>query len=124
VCVGEEAVARPAGFSLNYAGLAHLIRRPRRGGCITDRAIGLGVSMLSRHFQMERLVRFNDRFSPEWRPRYLVYSSRRSLPKAVCRVLQAEGYVTSRHHSAHPSAPAASPRRAGVIRTHLDAPGR
>ncbi len=42
---------------------------------------------------MERLVRFNDKFSPEWRPRYLVYEGRASLPRVIFRVLQVEGYV-------------------------------
>jgi hypothetical protein len=74
---------------------------------------------------MERLVCFNDKFSPEWRPRYLVYPSRRSLPKAVYRVLQAEGYVGRPRRLPYPTAPAGSPRRrAGVVPTHVDVRGR
>ena len=38
-------------------------------------------------------MRFNEKFSPEWRPRYLVYESRAALPRTVLRVLQAEGYL-------------------------------
>jgi lysyl-tRNA synthetase class 2 len=53
----------------------------------------LVMAPLGRRFQMERLVRFNEKFSPEWRPRFLVYESRGALPKAVLRVLQAEGYL-------------------------------
>jgi lysyl-tRNA synthetase class 2 len=45
---------------------------------------------------MDRLVRFNEKFSPEWRPRYLVYESRLGLARTVLRVLQAEGYVPQR----------------------------
>jgi lysyl-tRNA synthetase class 2 len=89
------AVARDravAEVSLNYAGLAHLLRHPAR-----NRVVGAArrwlLARLSRHFQMERLIRFNDKFGPEWRPRYLVYASRRSLPLSVYRVLQAEGYL-------------------------------
>ena len=44
-------------------------------------------------FQLERLVAFNEKFSPEWRPRYLVHSGRRRLPLSALRVLQAEAYV-------------------------------
>ena len=125
VCCALE-VARERGIpevSLNYAGLAHLIRCPPRG--LRRRAIKLGLSVLSRHFQMERLVRFNEKFSPEWRPRYLVYPSRRSLPRAVYRVLQAEGYLAGPRHCAQPSAPTASPPpRAAVVPIHADAPGR
>ena len=127
VCRALE-IARERGISevsLNYAGLAHLIRRPARGGRVRRRAIKLGLSVLGRHFQMERLICFNDKFSPEWRPRYLVYPSRRSLPKAVYRVLQAEGYIRPARHSSRPPAPAASPRpRAGILPVHADAPGR
>ena len=45
---------------------------------------------------MDRLVLFNQKFSPTWRPRYLVYESRATLPRAVFRVLQAEGYLAHR----------------------------
>ena len=43
---------------------------------------------------MDRLVVFNEKFSPCWRPRYLVFESRARLPAAVFRVLQAEGYLS------------------------------
>jgi lysyl-tRNA synthetase class 2 len=51
------------------------------------------LHVLSGHFQMDRLVRFNEKFSPEWRPRFLVYDSRLALPRIAVRVLQAEGYL-------------------------------
>jgi lysyl-tRNA synthetase, class II len=76
--------------SLNYAGLAHLVRRGAAGNSAITR---LALHGLSRRFQMERLVRFNEKFSPQWRPRYLVYESRASLPLAVFAVLAAEGYL-------------------------------
>ncbi|HET8976918.1 MAG TPA: phosphatidylglycerol lysyltransferase domain-containing protein [Solirubrobacteraceae bacterium] len=89
-------VARERGIaevSLNYAGLAHLVRgepsRSRLGRALTR----LALAPLHRRFQMDRLVRFNEKFSPQWRPRYLVYESRTALPRAILRVLQAEGYL-------------------------------
>jgi|SRR5579884_2059442 len=82
--------------SLNYAGLAHLVRRSRACGWPARTAVGLLLNGLGRHFQMERLVCFNEKFSPQWRPRYLVYRSRRCLPVAVYRVLEAEGYLARR----------------------------
>jgi lysyl-tRNA synthetase class 2 len=92
-------VARERGVaevSLNYAGLAHLVRgepsRNRVGRALTRLALG----PLHRRFQMDRLVRFNEKFSPQWRPRYLVYESRAALPRAIVRVLQAEGYLPHR----------------------------
>ena len=90
------AVARDRGVaevSLNYAGLAHVVRREPEGNRLTQEIRRRILARLSRRFQMERLVRFNEKFGPEWRPRYLVYESRRRLPGAVYRVLQAEGYV-------------------------------
>ena len=94
VCTALE-VARDRGVaevSLNYAGLAHLIRRPadsRLGEALRRPAL----RVLGRHFQMQRLVDFNEKFSPDWRPRYLVYESRAALPGSLVRVLQAEGYL-------------------------------
>ena len=82
--------------SLNYAGLGHLVRQGPSGSrpVRTVQRVALGV--LGRHFQMDRLVLFNSKFSPQWRPRYLVYESRRGLPSAALRVLQAEGYLPDR----------------------------
>jgi lysyl-tRNA synthetase, class II len=95
VCAALE-VARERGISevsLNYAGLAHLIRRPPTGAAAKRLAVRLTLNLLSRRFQMQRLVMFNDKFSPDWRPRHLVFESRWGLPGAVLRVLQAEGYL-------------------------------
>jgi lysyl-tRNA synthetase class 2 len=118
VCRALE-VARQRGItqvSLNYAGLAHLIRPSPRGG-LRRRMINLGLALLSRQFQMERLVRFNEKFSPEWRPRYLVYPTRRSLPRAVYRVLQAEGYISPPHHALDPRQPITTPRPPRALRS-------
>jgi lysyl-tRNA synthetase class 2 len=82
--------------SLNYAGLSHLIRNEPTGNPLRRALMRLVVRLLSRHFQMERLVRFNEKFSPDWRPRYLVYESPTALPGSVLRVLQAEGYLPHR----------------------------
>jgi lysyl-tRNA synthetase, class II len=82
--------------SLNYAGLGHVIRRGATGTVIGRMLRRLVLGVLNRHFQMERLVRFNEKFSPQWRPRYLVYESRVALPSSVYRVLQAEGYLPTR----------------------------
>jgi lysyl-tRNA synthetase class 2 len=79
--------------SLNYAGLAHLIRRPPSHNRLARALTRAALVPLHRRFQMDRLVRFNEKFSPQWRPRYLVYESRAGLPRAIVRVLQAEGYL-------------------------------
>lgn len=79
--------------SLNYAGLAHLVRGRPLTNPVVRLLIQVVMAPLGRRFQMERLIRFNEKFSPEWRPRYLVYETQGSLPKTILRVLQVEGYV-------------------------------
>jgi lysyl-tRNA synthetase, class II len=89
-------VAREHGVgevSLNYAGLGHLVRRGPSNRRLVGVAQRVGLAWLGRHFQMDRLVLFNEKFSPQWRPRYLVYESRRALLASGLRVLQAEGYL-------------------------------
>jgi lysyl-tRNA synthetase class 2 len=96
--------------SLNYAGLAHLVRGDSRHRSAAGRLlVELLVRGLAGRFQMERLVRFNEKFSPEWRPRYLVYESRAALPRSILRVLQAEGYLPGGED--RPAAAARWPRR-------------
>jgi len=79
--------------SLNFAGFAHVMAAdpatlgPRR------RLLRALLSSAHGRFQLERLVRFNAKFSPVWQPRYLLYQRRRDLPFAGLRALQAEGYV-------------------------------
>ncbi len=79
--------------SLNYAGLAHLVRPQPDAPRLRGAVIRIVMGPLHRRFQMDRLVHFNDKFSPQWRRRYLVYESRSALPRAILRVLQAEGYL-------------------------------
>lgn len=80
--------------SLNYAGLAHLVRHPEAGNRLTRCLRGWLLLGLGTRFQMDRLVQFNQKFGPTWRRRYLVYDSHLALPRSIFRVLQAEGYVS------------------------------
>jgi lysyl-tRNA synthetase class 2 len=96
VCHALE-VARRRGVpevSLNYAGLGHLVRRGPSGNWFVRTLTRVVLNRLRTRFQMDRLVLFNQKFSPHWRPRYLVFESRVGLPRAVVRVLQAEGYIS------------------------------
>lgn len=98
ICRALE-IARERGIpemSLNYAGLGHLARSGRAGrGTVRVLARVLSAFVSSR-FQMTGLVQFDDKFDPDWRPRYLVYQSAMSLPVVALRVLQAEGYLPHR----------------------------
>jgi lysyl-tRNA synthetase class 2 len=82
--------------SLNYAGLAHLVRSDAPGGRLGKALAQHLLRPLRSRFQMDRLVQFNQKFSPCWRARYLVFDSRPGLPAAIFRVLQAEGYLPRR----------------------------
>lgn len=84
--------------SLNYAGLAHLVRGESR-----RRVTRVVLAVLSRRFQLERLVRFNEKFLPVWRPRFLLYEPSGGLPRAALRILQAEGYLPQRNPSRSPA---------------------
>ena len=89
----EHARARGLGeVSLNFAGFAHVMAA-RDGLTFRRRLMRVALARVHGRFQLERLVRFNDKFGPVWRPRFLVYGSRARLPLAALRVLQAEGYM-------------------------------
>ena len=103
----ERGIAQ---VSLNYAGLAHFVRGEADGRGLTRWIVALVLPPLSHRFQMERLVRFNQKFSPRWQPRYLVYQSRAALPRTVLRVLQAEGYLPFRRRLRLPRGRLALPR--------------
>ncbi|MGZ4233193.1 MAG: bifunctional lysylphosphatidylglycerol flippase/synthetase MprF [Solirubrobacteraceae bacterium] len=115
---GRRGIAE---VSLNYAGLAHLLRSAPSDTTTRRLAARSIVKLLGRRFQMQRLVSFNEKFSPTWRPRYLVYESRLSLPLAVLRVLQAEGYVRQPRWSRAGGGSPALPRP--LPRAHSERPG-
>jgi lysyl-tRNA synthetase class 2 len=81
-----------AEVSLNFAGFAHIMAA---SAALSRRQRLLRAALRAVHgrFQLERLVRFNEKFFPTWRPRYLVYGRRTHLPLAALRVLQAEAYL-------------------------------
>ncbi len=76
--------------SLNFAAFGRQLRAPAN---TVDRAFGYGLRVADRWFQIERLSRFNAKFSPEWRPRYLIYQQHLALPRCALAVLWAEGQL-------------------------------
>lgn len=86
----EEGLAE---VSLNFAGFAHVMAVDAATLSLRRRVLRFALQRLHGRFQLERLARFNAKFFPEWRPRYLLYRRRRELPLAAWRVLQAEAYV-------------------------------
>jgi lysyl-tRNA synthetase class 2 len=47
----------------------------------------------SRWWQIEQMYRFNARFAPEWRPRYLCYPGSRELARVAVAALRAEQFL-------------------------------
>ena len=78
--------------SLNFAGFAHVMAAEAALGR-RQRLLRWVLTRMHGRFQLERLVRFNDKFNPVWRPRHLVYRGGPGLPLGALRVLQAEAYV-------------------------------
>ncbi len=48
---------------------------------------------LSRWFQIESLYKFNDKFHPEWQPRFIVYPTTRSLVRVGLAMGEAEAFI-------------------------------
>jgi lysyl-tRNA synthetase class 2 len=87
--------AREAGMtrvSLNFAGFAHVMAADAVLSR-SQRLLRSVLRLLHGRFQLERLVRFNAKFFPEWRSRYLVYGGLPYLPLSALRVMQAEAYL-------------------------------
>ncbi len=78
--------------SLNFAAFAAILDPPGPVDRVTRLERRL-LLRLSGRFQLERLRRFNEKFAPTWVPRYVVYPSRRSLPRVGLAAMIAEAYV-------------------------------
>jgi lysyl-tRNA synthetase class 2 len=87
--------AREHGYervSLNFAPFAALL---------APEAVLTGLQELQRralmtlkgHFQLDNLLAFNRKFFPEWERRFVVYESRRDLPRVGIAALAAEAYL-------------------------------
>ena len=51
-----------------------------------------------RFFQLGSLYRFNDKFFPRWKPRYLMVESVASMPRTALAALVVEGFVPALRH--------------------------
>jgi lysyl-tRNA synthetase class 2 len=77
-------------LSLNFSAFGRVLRAPSTA---PERLLGRTLHLADRWFQIERLYRFNAKFSPHWQPRYLVYQSYTSLPRTALGVMWVEGQV-------------------------------
>ncbi|WP_440065404.1 phosphatidylglycerol lysyltransferase domain-containing protein [Streptosporangium sp. OZ121] len=83
--------------SLNFAMFRAALARGERLGAGPILRLWYGVLVfLSRWFQIESLYRFNAKFQPLWKPRFLVYPAARDLPRIGMSALQAEAFISLR----------------------------
>jgi len=83
--------------SLNFAVFRGVLARGEQLGAGPTARLGRALLMgASRFWQIDSLYRSNDKYRPEWVPRYLVYPGAGELAGVVTAVLQAEAFVPGR----------------------------
>jgi lysyl-tRNA synthetase, class II len=85
--LGEAGIAE---FSLNFSAYGRWLRAP---ATLLERASARVLRVGDRWFQVERLLRFNERFGPRWQPRHLLYERPAQLPRIALAAMQAEGQL-------------------------------
>jgi lysyl-tRNA synthetase class 2 len=78
--------------SLNFAAFAKVLEPPDEVDLVT-RLEQRALRRLSGRFQLEKLLRFNAKFAPDWEPRYVAYPSLAALPRIGLAAMLAEAYV-------------------------------
>jgi len=81
-------------ISLNFASFRSIFERGKKlgAGPIT-RISHKFLVFLSRFFQMESLYRFNSKFAPEWRPRFVIFPGVGNLIKVGYAILKIEAFI-------------------------------
>lgn len=80
--------------SLNFAFLRGVFADAERlGAGVITRFNSSVLGGLDRYFQLERLYRANQKFEPEWVPRYVCLDSRLSMPQVALAMGRAEGFL-------------------------------
>ncbi|HEY4419050.1 MAG TPA: phosphatidylglycerol lysyltransferase domain-containing protein, partial [Pseudonocardia sp.] len=80
--------------SLNFAVFRGVLARGEQLGAGPTARLGRALLMgASKFWQIDSLYRSNDKYRPEWVPRYLVYPGTGDLAGVVTAALQAEAFV-------------------------------
>ena len=81
-------------LSLNFASFRSIFERGKRLGAGPITRFNHKILLfLSRFFQMESLYRFNSKFQPEWKPRYVVFPGVSHLAKVGFAILKVEAFI-------------------------------
>ena len=81
-------------LSLNFAVFrAALERGERIGAGPVLRAWRKILVFMSRWFQIESLYKFNAKFSPQWQPRFFVFTGAKDTPRVALAALEAEAFL-------------------------------
>ena len=77
-------------FSLNFAAFGRWLRDPAN---VIERLLARVLIACDRWFQVERLLRFTQKFDPRWQPRYLLFEKPSALPRTALAAMWAEGQL-------------------------------
>jgi lysyl-tRNA synthetase class 2 len=92
---GDLGVRR---VSLNFAVFRDALERGARiGAGPVSRAWRRALLIASRWWQIETLYRFNEKFRPEWDPRFISFPSTRDIPRIAVAALEAEAFLVRPH---------------------------
>jgi lysyl-tRNA synthetase class 2 len=81
-------------ISLNFAVFRDALERGSRVGAGPVSRLSRRLLLIaSRWWQIESLYRFNAKFHPDWRPRFVCYSSARDIPRIACAAMEAEAFL-------------------------------
>jgi lysyl-tRNA synthetase class 2 len=83
--------------SLNFAVFRDALERGAQVGAGPVVRLWRRVLLLaSRWWQIESLYRFNDKFRPQWLPRFICYPAARDIPRVAWAAMEAEAFIVRR----------------------------
>ena len=92
--MAELSVLGVEKVSLNFATFRDALERGARIGAGPVLRSWRRVLLVASHiWQIDSLYRFNAKFNPEWRPRYLSYPAAGDLPRVAIAALEAERFI-------------------------------